>query len=253
MITLTSLSKIYRTDEIETVALENVNLTVDRGEFLSIMGPSGCGKSTLLNIMGLLDAPTTGTVEINGTHTEGMKDKQLAAFRNKTLGFVFQSFHLINSLNVMDNVELPLLYRRIGSGERKRLAKEVLEKVGLSHRMNHFPTQLSGGQCQRVAIARAIIGHPEIILADEPTGNLDSKMGAEVMELLHRLNKEDGRTIVMVTHNEEQELSVSSMAVRYSNPLLNSKKANHDKEYFYNCCCGIIKCSPLPALGTKCE
>ena len=208
MITLTSLSKIYRTDEIETVALENVNLTVDRGEFLSIMGPSGCGKSTLLNIMGLLDAPTTGTVEINGTHTEGMKDKQLAAFRNKTLGFVFQSFHLINSLNVMDNVELPLLYRRIGSGERKRLAKEVLEKVGLSHRMNHFPTQLSGGQCQRVAIARAIIGHPEIILADEPTGNLDSKMGAEVMELLHRLNKEDGRTIVMVTHNEEQALSL---------------------------------------------
>ena len=191
MITLTSLSKIYRTDEIETVALENVNLTVDRGEFLSIMGPSGCGKSTLLNIMGLLDAPTTGTVEINGTHTEGMKDKQLAAFRNKTLGFVFQSFHLINSLNVMDNVELPLLYRRIGSGERKRLAKEVLEKVGLSHRMNHFPTQLSGGQCQRVAIARAIIGHPEIILADEPTGNLDSKMGAEVMELLHRLNNEE--------------------------------------------------------------
>lgn len=209
MITLTSLSKIYRTDEIETVALENVNLTVDRGEFLSIMGPSGCGKSTLLNIMGLLDAPTTGTVEINGTHTEGMKDKQLAAFRNKTLGFVFQSFHLINSLNVMDNVELPLLYRRISSGERKCLAKEVLEKVGLSHRMNHFPTQLSGGQCQRVAIARAIIGHPEIILADEPTGNLDSKMGAEVMELLHRLNKEDGRTIVMVTHNKEQAKQTS--------------------------------------------
>ena len=202
MITLTSLSKIYRTDEIETVALENVNLTVERGEFLSIMGPSGCGKSTLLNIMGLLDAPTTGTIEINGTHTEGMKDKQLAAFRNKTLGFVFQSFHLINSLNVMDNVELPLLYRRISNSERKRLAKEVLEKAGLSHRMNHFPTQLSGGQCQRVAIARAIVGNPEIILADEPTGNLDSKMGAEVMELLHRLNKEDGRTIVMVTHND---------------------------------------------------
>ena len=209
MITLTSLSKIYRTDEIETVALENVNLTVERGEFLSIMGPSGCGKSTLLNIMGLLDAPTTGTIEINGTHTEGMKDKQLAAFRNKTLGFVFQSFHLINSLNVMDNVELPLLYRRISNSERKRLAKEVLEKVGLSHRMNHFPTQLSGGQCQRVAIARAIVGNPEIILADEPTGNLDSKMGAEVMELLHRLNKEDGRTIVMVMHNEEQAKQTS--------------------------------------------
>ena len=212
MITLTSLSKIYRTNEIETVALENVNLTVDRGEFLSIMGPSGCGKSTLLNIMGLLDAPTTGTIEINGTHTEGMKDKELAAFRNKTLGFVFQSFHLINSLNVLDNVELPLLYRRVSSSERRKLAQEVLEKVekvGLSHRMNHFPTQLSGGQCQRVAIARAIIGHPEIILADEPTGNLDSKMGAEVMELLHRLNKEDGRTIVMVTHNEEQAKQTS--------------------------------------------
>ena len=200
MITLTSLSKIYRTNEIETVALENVNLTVNRGEFLSIMGPSGCGKSTLLNIMGLLDAPTTGTIEINGTHTEGMKDKELAAF---------QSFHLINSLNVLDNVELPLLYRRVSSSERRKLAQEVLEKVGLSHRMRHFPTQLSGGQCQRVAIARAIIGNPEIILADEPTGNLDSKMGAEVMELLHRLNKEDGRTIVMVTHNEEQAKQTS--------------------------------------------
>ena len=184
MITLTSLSKIYRTNEIETVALENVNLKVDRGEFLSIMGPSGCGKSTLLNIMGLLDAPTAGTIEINGTHTEGMKDKELAAFRNKTLGFVFQSFHLINSLNVMDNVELPLLYRHIASSERRKLAQEVLEKVGLSHRMRHFPTQLSGGQCQRVAIARAIIGNPEIILADEPTGNLDSKMGAE-LSLIH--------------------------------------------------------------------
>lgn len=209
MITLTSLSKIYRTNEIETMALENVNLTVNRGEFLSIMGPSGCGKSTLLNIMGLLDAPSTGTIEINGTHTESMKDKELAAFRNKTLGFVFQSFHLINSLNVVDNVELPLLYRRISASDRKKLAQEVLEKVGLSHRMRHFPTQLSGGQCQRVAVARAIIGDPEIILADEPTGNLDSKMGAEVMDLLHRLNKEDGRTIVMVTHNEEQAKQTS--------------------------------------------
>ncbi|MCC8188067.1 MAG: ABC transporter ATP-binding protein [Bacteroides sp.] len=204
MIRLTSLTKIYRTNEIETVALENVNLTVDKGEFLSIMGPSGCGKSTLLHIMGLLDAPSSGTIEINGTRTEGMKDKQLAAFRNKTLGFVFQSFHLINSLNVLDNVELPLLYRKVSASGRRKLAQEVLEKVGLSHRMRHFPTQLSGGQCQRVAVARAIIGNPEIILADEPTGNLDSRMGAEVMELLHRLNKEDGRTIVMVTHNEEQ-------------------------------------------------
>ena len=204
MIKLTGINKIYRTDEIETQALENVNLEVQKGEFLSIMGPSGCGKSTLLNIMGLLDSPTSGTIEINGTRTENMDDKELAAFRNKTLGFVFQSFHLINSLNVIDNVELPLLYRKMSSSERTALAKQVLERVGLSHRMKHMPTQLSGGQCQRVAIARAIVGNPEIILADEPTGNLDSKMGAEVMDLLHQLNREDGRTIVMVTHNEAQ-------------------------------------------------
>ena len=204
MIKLTGINKIYRTEEIETQALENVNLEVQKGEFLSIMGPSGCGKSTLLNIMGLLDSPTSGTIEINGTSTENMNDKELAAFRNKTLGFVFQSFHLINSLNVIDNVELPLLYRKMSSSERTALAKAVLERVGLSHRMKHMPTQLSGGQCQRVAIARAIVGNPDIILADEPTGNLDSKMGAEVMELLHKLNQEDGRTIVMVTHNEAQ-------------------------------------------------
>ena len=209
MIKLTGINKIYRTNEIETLALENVNLDVEKGEFVSIMGPSGCGKSTLLNIMGLLDAPSSGKIEINGTSVENMKDKELAAFRNKTLGFVFQSFHLINSLNVIDNVELPLLYRKMPAKERTRLAKEVLERVGLSHRMRHMPTQLTGGQCQRVAIARAIVGNPEIILADEPTGNLDSKMGAEVMELLHKLNKEDGRTIVMVTHNEEQAKQTS--------------------------------------------
>ena len=209
MIKLTGINKIYRTNEIETLALENVNLDVIKGEFVSIMGPSGCGKSTLLNIMGLLDAPSSGKIEINGTSVESMKDKELAAFRNKTLGFVFQSFHLINSLNVIDNVELPLLYRKMAAKERTRLAKEVLERVGLSHRMRHMPTQLSGGQCQRVAIARAIVGNPEIILADEPTGNLDSKMGAEVMELLHKLNKEDGRTIVMVTHNAEQAKQTS--------------------------------------------
>ena len=209
MIKLTGINKIYRTNEIETLALENVNLDVAKGEFVSIMGPSGCGESTLLNIMGLLDAPSSGKIEINGTSVESMKDKELAAFRNKTLGFVFQSFHLINSLNVIDNVELPLLYRKMAAKERTRLAKEVLDRVGLSHRMRHMPTQLSGGQCQRVAIARAIVGNPEIILADEPTGNLDSKMGAEVMELLHKLNKEDGRTIVMVTHNEEQAKQTS--------------------------------------------
>ncbi len=204
MIQLNQVHKIYRTEEIETVALENVNLEVKKGEFLAVMGPSGCGKSTLLNVMGLLDAPTSGNVIIAGKETATMKDKALAKFRNENLGFVFQSFHLINSLNVLDNVELPLLYRQVGARERRRLAEAVLEKVGLSHRMRHFPTQLSGGQCQRVAIARAVIGNPHIILADEPTGNLDSKMGAEVMELLHRLNREEGRTIVMVTHDESK-------------------------------------------------
>ncbi|MDE5848848.1 MAG: ABC transporter ATP-binding protein [Muribaculaceae bacterium] len=204
MITLKDINKIYRTDEIETQALENVNIHIDKGEFVSVMGPSGCGKSTLLNIVGLLDTPTSGTVTIAGTNVEGMNDSTLAAFRNQKLGFVFQSFHLIDSLNVIDNVMLPLLYRKSSASEREKLAKEVLERVGLSHRMRHRPSQLSGGQCQRVAIARAIVGNPEIILADEPTGNLDSKMGAEVMDLLHTLNREDGRTIMMVTHNEEQ-------------------------------------------------
>lgn len=204
MITLKNINKIYRTDEIETQALENVNIHIDKGEFVSIMGPSGCGKSTLLNIVGLLDTPTSGIVTIDGTNVEGMNDSKLAAFRNTKLGFVFQSFHLIDSLNVIDNVMLPLLYRKSSGSEREKLAKRVLERVGLSHRMRHRPSQLSGGQCQRVAIARAIVGNPEIILADEPTGNLDSKMGQEVMDLLHQLNKEDGRTILMVTHNESQ-------------------------------------------------
>lgn len=205
MIRLTGINKIYRTEEIETLALDNVNLEIEKGEFLSIMGPSGCGKSTLLNVIGLLDKPTAGTVELVGKKTDGLSDKELARFRNQHLGFVFQSFHLINSLNVLDNVELPLLYRGGVSGsERTRLAKEVLERVGLSSRMKHLPSQLSGGQCQRVAIARALIGNPTILLADEPTGNLDSKMGAEVMSLLQELNREDGRTIVMVTHSEKQ-------------------------------------------------
>lgn len=204
IIQLDSINKIYRTDEIETIALENVNLSVEPGEFVSIMGPSGCGKSTLLSIMGLLDTPTSGKVIIDGTNTDKMSDSALASFRNKKLGFVFQSFHLIPSLNVMDNVELPLIYRSMSASYREKRVREVLERVGLGHRMHHKPSQLSGGQCQRVAIARAIVGQPDIILADEPTGNLDSKMGAEVMDLLHALNKEDGRTIVMVTHNEQQ-------------------------------------------------
>ena len=201
LINLQNITKIYRTSDIETVALENVNLEVEKGDFLSIMGPSGCGKTTMLNVIGLLDIATAGKLHIDGTETNKMKDKEIAEFRNKMLGFVFQSFHLINSLNVLDNVELPLLYRKSGDTSRRERAKQVLEKVGLSHRMKHFPAQLSGGQCQRVAIARAIVGNPEIILADEPTGNLDSKMGAEIMDLLFELNNE-GTTIIMVTHDE---------------------------------------------------
>lgn len=201
IIKLEGITKVYRTTEVETTALENVNLTVRKGEFLSIMGSSGCGKSTLLNLMGLLDLPDQGKILINEMETTQMKDGEMAEFRNKMLGFVFQSFHLINSLNVLDNVELPLLYRNSTAKSRREAAEKVLEKVGLSHRMRHLPTQLSGGQCQRVALARAIVGNPQIILADEPTGNLDSKMGSEIMELLFQLN-EDGTTIVMVTHDE---------------------------------------------------
>jgi putative ABC transport system ATP-binding protein len=205
IITLDAISKVYRTKEIETTALENVNLDVEKGEFISIMGPSGCGKSTLLNIVGLLDKPTQGSVNILGTNSSGMGDTALAHFRNANIGFVFQSFHLIPSLSVAANVELPLIYRTgLSASQRREKVEHVLERLNMSHRIKHLPTQLSGGQCQRVAIARAMVGMPQIILADEPTGNLDSKMGAEVMEILHRVNAEDGTTIVMVTHNEAQ-------------------------------------------------
>src|SRR5882757_10885249 len=189
MVSLKNIEKIYRTDTVETVALNNISLEVAGGEFLSIMGPSGCGKSTLLNIMGLLDAPTNGSILIDSQKTDHLSDKELAHFRNKKLGFIFQSYHLINDLKVLDNVELPLLYRPAVSKERKRLGMEALSKVRLSNRMKHYPSQLSGGQRQRVAIARAIVGQPEIILADEPTGNLDSVMGNEIMEILLELNR----------------------------------------------------------------
>ncbi|WP_343307904.1 ABC transporter ATP-binding protein [Chitinophaga niabensis] len=202
MIRLQNIEKVYRTDTVETQALNSISLNIAKGEFLSIMGPSGCGKSTLLNIMGLLDEPTRGEIRISESNTNHLSDKQLAQFRNKKIGFIFQSYHLINDLRVLDNVELPLLYRKTTAKERKDLALTALEKVGLGHRSKHFPTQLSGGQKQRVAIARAIVGRPEIILADEPTGNLDSAMGNEVMDILIHLNKTEGTTIVMVTHDE---------------------------------------------------
>ncbi|RYC71902.1 MULTISPECIES: ABC transporter ATP-binding protein [Spirosoma] len=203
MIALKNIEKVYRTSTIETLALTNINLTVRAGEFLSIMGPSGCGKSTLLNLMGLLDAPSTGQVEIGGQPVTQYRDVDLARLRNQKIGFIFQSFHLINDLSVLDNVEIPLLYRKGDETgpSRRELARQALEKVGLSNRMKHFPSQLSGGQKQRVAIARAIVGQPAIILADEPTGNLDSAMGNEIMSILQQLNA-DGSTIVMVTHDE---------------------------------------------------
>ncbi len=202
MIELKNVSKSYRTDTIETLALQNLNLSVPAGEFLSIMGPSGCGKSTLLNIMGLIDEPSTGSVVLAEKEITNYNGTQTAKFRNEQLGFIFQSFHLINDLSVVDNVELPLLYRNISGKERRRMALEALAHVTLSNRAGHFPNQLSGGQKQRVAIARAIVGQPNIILADEPTGNLDSRMGDEIMDILLRLNAELGTTIVMVTHDD---------------------------------------------------
>jgi putative ABC transport system ATP-binding protein len=213
MIQLQHIEKVYRTDRIETVALADVNISVREGEFISVMGPSGCGKSTLLNLMGLLDAPTRGTVQINGSPIATYRDRALAAIRNKEIGFVFQTFHLISDLSVIDNVQIPLLYRRLSNAERRKLAEAALDRVGLSARLHHFPSQLSGGQQQRVAIARAIVGRPRILLADEPTGNLDSQMGDEVMSILKSLNHEEKTTIVMVTH-EQQKADQTERIVR---------------------------------------
>jgi putative ABC transport system ATP-binding protein len=203
VIKLENVSKTYRTDKVETLALKDNNLHVKKGDFLSIMGPSGCGKSTLLNVIGLLDQPGAGSVQVDGAAIKSYKDREVAALRNKTFGFIFQSFHLIQDLSALDNVELPLLYRKMSSAERRRRAQAALEKVGLGARMEHYPNQLSGGQQQRVAIARAMVGEPAVLLADEPTGNLDSQMGAEVMDQLLRLNAE-GTTVVMVTHDERE-------------------------------------------------
>ena len=201
MISLEGVSKVYRTDRIETLALDGVSLTLGAGEFVSIMGPSGCGKSTLLNLIGLLDEPSAGRVMLDGSPVATYSDRRIARLRNEKIGFVFQSFHLIADLTVQDNVELPLLYRSMPAAERKRRALAALERVGLASRVDHFPGQLSGGQQQRVAIARAIVGEPKVLLADEPTGNLDSQMGDEVMAILHGINRDAGTTIAMVTHD----------------------------------------------------
>lgn len=201
MIKTENLQKVFRTDEVETVALDEVNIEIRAGEFVAIMGPSGCGKSTLLNILGLLDNPTSGKYYLNGTEVAGFTETQRTKLRKGVIGFVFQSFNLIDELNVYENIELPLLYLGISSAERKRKVEAAMERMAITHRRKHFPQQLSGGQQQRVAIARAVVAEPKIILADEPTGNLDSKNGTEVMKLLKELNSE-GTTIVMVTHSQ---------------------------------------------------
>ena len=201
MITVNNLSKVFRTEEIETTALNNVSFTINSGEFVAIMGPSGCGKSTLLNILGLLDNPSGGSYQLLDTEMAQLKEKDRTKFRKGNIGFVFQSFNLIDELNVYENVELPLKYLNISASERKRRVTEMLKRMSISHRAQHYPQQLSGGQQQRVAIARAIVANPQLILADEPTGNLDSRNGKEVMDLLSELNKE-GTTVVMVTHSQ---------------------------------------------------
>jgi putative ABC transport system ATP-binding protein len=202
MIHLENVGKIYRTKTIETLALDNIHLSVDKGEFISVMGPSGCGKSTLLNLIGLLDDPSSGSIIIDNQSMSNLSEKEKAALRNQKIGFVFQNFHLIYDLPVVDNVEIPLLYRKVSGRMRRKMALEALEKVGLAARTHHYPGQLSGGQCQRVAIARAIVGNQKVILADEPTGNLDSEMGNEIFKILTDMNEKTQTTIIMVTHNE---------------------------------------------------
>ena len=201
MIKTVNLQKVFRTDEVETWALNNVNIEIQEGEFVAIMGPSGCGKSTLLNILGLLDNPTGGEYRLNGEDVSTYTEAQRTALRKGAIGFVFQSFNLIDELNVYENIELPLLYMGVSASERKRRVEDAMNRMAIAHRVKHFPQQLSGGQQQRVAIARAVVTNPKLILADEPTGNLDSKNGKEVMDLLTELNKE-GTTIVMVTHSQ---------------------------------------------------
>lgn len=202
MIKVTELSKVFRTEEIETTALNGVSFEIKKGEFVAIMGPSGCGKSTLLNILGLLDNPSGGSYELMGQEVAQLKERDRTKFRKGNIGFVFQSFNLIDELNVFENVELPLKYLNMSASERKQRVTAMLKRMNISHRAQHFPQQLSGGQQQRVAIARAVISNPNLVLADEPTGNLDSKNGKEVMDLLTELNSE-GTTIVMVTHSQK--------------------------------------------------
>ncbi len=202
MIQLNDVSKVYRTERIETLALDSIAMQVRQGEFVSVMGPSGCGKSTLLNLMGLLDEPSKGSITLDGERVDNYGDRAMARLRNEKVGFIFQEFHLVSDLKVLDNVEIPLLYRSLSARERRKMALVALDRVGLTSRVHHFPSQLSGGQQQRVAIARAIVGRPRLLLADEPTGNLDSRMGEEILEIIKELNSQQDTTVVMVTHDQ---------------------------------------------------
>ena len=223
MITVTNLSKVFRTEEIETMALGGVSFEIKDGEFVAVMGPSGCGKSTLLNILGLLDNPTGGSYELLGTEVAGLRERERTKFRKGNIGFVFQSFNLIDELNVYENIELPLRYLNISAAERKQKVAEIMKRMAISHRAKHFPQQLSGGQQQRVAIARAVVAGPKLILADEPTGNLDSKNGREVMKLLSELHAE-GTTIVMVTHSQRDAASADRIINLFDGQIVTDVK-----------------------------
>ncbi|MDE6090785.1 MAG: ABC transporter ATP-binding protein [Duncaniella sp.] len=225
MLHTTNLSKTFRTDEIETVALNGINLNIADGEFVAIMGPSGCGKSTLLNILGLLDNPTGGQYNFDGTEVAGMRERQRGQLRKGRIGFVFQSFNLIDEIDVAHNVELPLTYLGLKRSERRKRVEKMLAKVNMSHRSRHLPQQLSGGQQQRVAIARALVTRPSIILADEPTGNLDSHNGREIMELLAELNRE-GTTIVMVTHSDRDAAYASRIINLFDGTIIGEVQKN---------------------------
>ncbi len=225
MIKLEKLSKVYRTDEIESTALNNVSFVIEKGEFVSVMGPSGCGKSTLLNILGMLDKPESGSYEFLGQEVSGLNEKGRSLVRKQNIGFVFQNFNLIDELTVFENIELPLIYNKISSSERKKRVNELIDKIGISHRASHFPQQLSGGQQQRVAVARALITKPPLILADEPTGNLDSSHGNEVMELLCNLN-ESGTTIVMVTHSSHDASYSQRIINLLDGQIVSEKRSN---------------------------
>lgn len=224
MIVLENLSKVYRTDEIESTALNQVSFKIDKGEFVSVMGPSGCGKSTLLNILGMLDKPESGSYQFLGQEVSGLNEKGRSEVRKHNIGFIFQNFNLIDELTVFENIELPLIYNKVSSAERKKRVNQLIDKIGISHRASHFPQQLSGGQQQRVAVARALITKPPLILADEPTGNLDSSHGNEVMELLCELN-ENGTTIVMVTHSAH-DASYSARTINLLDGQIVSEKKN---------------------------